>query len=422
MIRKEIITSHEFSGLNFQPSPMLPEEFALIMGCHRRWNLVDSEYVEGRDKAKGLSISNDGYIKQVRGERKQCVLALNESMNFEISSFAILIPNSGPFGPVDSDSSLSFNQGLDSGLFRSLKEIKKYVAEFDRARSQWDLLSGEIGLVQGKFERHIDFGRTCDPCKIRRWKLPTSDSEAEESFRRKVQSILAEESTIQHKSWGQRFYRHKAMCDLLREASYCYPGLALDCKEFVELVKHHLVKCMLKQITMFTRGESLIDEIQPLQQFCDLINEFHLPTMYGKPSHELKLPIVTTILTQGSNLPVNFVNLVRPFRRAIKKGAVILNMETRTLVTDDFSKYKPIFDFTSRSNSLTGWITGDIMKSLTDAKVAILEHADFKPLDVSPMVKLSNPFPVIESDLTRSAFEASDYKESKIGFGNKVRY
>ena len=104
----------------------------------------------------------------------------------------------------------------------------------------------------------------------------------------------------------------------------------------------------------------------------------------------------------------------------MKKGAVILNLETRTIVTDEFSKYKIIFDYTRQSMKLLGWITDEVMKTLTkDEKIAILEHEDFKAVEYSPLVRLENPFPEIKHNPIEHITETPTYYENLIGFSNK---
>ena len=176
-------------------------------------------------------------------------------------------------------------------------------------------------------------------------------------------------------------------------------------------------------------GEYTFDECGPLDEICSLINDFHLPAHYDavypsmdgpKPKPELKLPIVTTVLTQGSNLPINFVNLKMDDGSVQKKGGIILNMETRTLVTNDFSKFKTVFDYTKKTNTLTGRITDDIMQMLqSEPGTKLLEHPDFVPMDMSPLVKIHNPFPEIVIDEMNRITETPEYTERLVEIKSK---
>ena len=99
----------------------------------------------------------------------------------------------------------------------------------------------------------------------------------------------------------------------------------------------------------------------------------------------------------------------------VKRGGIILNMETRTLVTDDFRKYSVVFDYTRKTNTLTGRITDDIMRVLQEEKsFKVLEHPDFIPMDMSPLVKLPNPFPIISTGASNEMNELPEYTENLI--------
>ena len=108
MIRKERIFTNNFSGFDWSEKPLSREEFALLMSAHQRWNSVESELKES-------GMWRDDFIQCIKVQRKQLMYALNEEVNFEISEFAILLPNSGPYGPIESSSSLSSDGIGDSG-------------------------------------------------------------------------------------------------------------------------------------------------------------------------------------------------------------------------------------------------------------------------------------------------------------------
>ena len=446
LLRLENISSLYFSGFDWKEFPMTREEFALVMSSHRRWNEVES-----RVREKG----NTGrtYIDCVKVQRKQNVVLTTGNMRFESSGFSILLPNTGPYGP-SSNFSLSCNDNVGAGLFETMTELKRYLVEFERARIHWELVTGQLGLIKGKFERFITYGRTMDTVKIRKWAIPTSDSAALESFRTKMENlgyVRGDNSNI------YKYSQQKLVCKLIREASHCYPGIAVDNVEFVELVSKQLVRALLKQIILFTMGEYTFDECGPLDEICSLINDFHLPAHYDavypsvdgpKPKPELKLPIVTTVLTQGSNLPINFVNLKLDDGSVQKKGGIILNMETRTLVTNDFSKFKTVFDYTKKTNTLTGRITDDIMQMLSgepeikllehpdlvpvdinkvimqmllgEPGTKLLEHPDFVPMDMSPLVKIHNPFPELIIDEMNRITETPQYTEKLVEIKSKL--
>ena len=154
---------------------------------------------------------------------------------------------------------------------------------------------------------------------------------------------------------------------------------------------------------MLVTGEYSFDERGPLDEIGSLINEFHLPNHYDAvyPSidgpipkdKELKLPIVTSVLTQGPNLPINFVNLKWDDGFVKRKGGIILNMEVRSLITDDFTNHKCIVAYTRKTNTLSGRLSDETMRMLAgNPQVKILEHPDFLPIDMSPLVKIKNPF------------------------------
>ena len=352
-------------------------------------------------------------------------------MRFESSGFSILLPNSGPYGPA-SNFSLSCDgdsfETAGTGLFETMTELKRYFVEFERARVHWELITGQIKLIKGRFERFIAYGRTMDTVKVRRWAIPTSDSAAVESFRSKMEALkyVRDDNTLVYK-----YSQQKLICKLIREASHCYPGTAADNVEFVEMVSKQLIRALLKQIILFTMGEYTFDECGPLDEICSLINDYHLPAFYDavyptidgpKTKPELKLPIVTTVLSQGSNLPINFVNLRMPNDQIQKRGGIIVNMETRTLVTDDFMKFKSVFDYTKKTNTLTGRITDEIMKTLLEEpSLKVLEHPDFIPMDMSPLVRLPNPFPEIIIDEMNRITETPQYTEQLVEIKSKSR-
>ena len=390
---------------------MSREEFQLVMTAHQKWNEVETKLVE----SEKIEREHFGHIEV---QRKQNVLVNSEAMRFEISGYSILLPHLGPYAPAK-NFSLSYDQnGFETGLFETMTEVKRYVTEFERARLNWELISGNLGLSEGHFERYISYGRTMDSMKVRCWSIPTSDSASLESFTSKMEAL---KYVPDENSWSYDFFQHKLTCKLLREASHSYPGLALDNAEFVRLIKRQLIKALLKQIIMFSSGEYTFDETGPLDQICSLINEFHLPSFYDAiyptidgpvPKKELKLPIVTTVLTQGAQLPVNFVNLRKKDGSLKRRGGIILNMETRTLITEDFTKYKKIFAYTRKTNTLSGWLTDDIMKLLAgDSRVRVLEHENFCPLDVSPLVKIKNPFPEIKVSNSHISEDPRFYEE-----------
>ena len=157
---------------------MTREEFALVMSSHKKWNEVESKVVD-------VGNSGRGYIDCIKVQRKQNVVLTTDNMRFEGSGFSILLPNSGPYGPASNFSLSCDGDSIGAGLFETMTEIKRYVVEFERARLHWELVTGQIGLVRGKFERYIAYGRTMDTLKVRRWGIPTSDSAALESFRSK---------------------------------------------------------------------------------------------------------------------------------------------------------------------------------------------------------------------------------------------
>lgn len=395
---------------------MSREEFSLVMSSHKRWNEVESKV------SKPLSL---GYLDCVKVQRKQNVVLVTEKMHFEGSSFAVLLPNTGPHSPSANFSLSCDGDGIGAGLFETMTEIKRYIADFERARIHWELIMGNLGLVKGDFERFISYGRTMDTTKIRRWCIPTSDSASLESFATKMETL---KYVRENDSWAYQYSQQKLICKLIREASHCYPGVAVHNVEFVQMVKKQLTRALLKQINLFVTGEYTFDEQGPLDEICALINDFHFPAYFDsvyptingpKRKPELKLPIVTTILSQGSNLPVNFVNLKSTTGETLKRGAIILNMETRTLVTDDFRRYSPIFDYTKKTNTLTGRITDDIMRILQeDAKVKLLEHPDFIPMDMSPLVRMPNPFPVIAIEEYQTMTQSPEYSEELISVKN----
>ena len=224
-------------------------------------------------------------------------------------------------------------------------------------------------------------------------------------------------------TWVYEYYPQFLTCQILRESSHAYPGVAVECAEFVEIVFRQLTKSLLKQVIYFTKGETAFDNWVegPLDEIARLIDEFKLPSLYSHNSKtELKLPLVTAVVNQGQKLPFNFVNLRKIDGKILKKGAIILNLETRAIVTNDFNKYKIIFDYTRMSMKLTGWITEEVMKSLTkDEKIAILEHQDFQCIEHSPLVKLANPFPKLKHNPIEHITETPTYDENLICFSNK---
>ena len=393
---------------------MSREEFALVMSSHKKWNEIESKIVDVNGEGRK-------YFDCIKILRKQNLVLTTENMRFEGSSFAILLPNSGPYGPASNFSLSCDGDSIGAGLFETMTELKRYFVEFERARIHWELVTGQIKLVKGRFERFISYGRTMDTVKVRRWAIPTSNAAAVESFKTKMEAlkyVRDNDSNVFHYS------QQKLICKLIRESSHCYPGIAVDNVEFVEMVKKQLIRALLKQIIQFTMGEYTFDECGPLDEICSLINDFHLPAFYDavyptsdgpKAKPELKLPIVTTVLSQGSNLPINFVNLRMPDNTIQKKGGIIVNMETRTLVTEDFAKFSPVFDYTRKTNTLTGRLTDDIMKILNDESgLKVLENPDFIPMDMSPLVKLHNPFPEIVIDDMNRITETPQYSEQLI--------
>lgn len=412
LLRIENISSVNFSGFQWKEYPMSREEFLLVMSSHKRWNEVESKV----SKPLGR-----GYLDCIKTLRKQNVVLSTENMRFEGSSYSILLPNTGPHSPSANFSLSCDNDGIGAGLFETMTEIKRYVAEFERARIHWDLVMGKFGMIKGEFERFIGYGRTMDMTKVRRWCIPTSDSASLESFATKMETL---KYVRDNESWAYHYSQQKLICKLIREASHCYPGVAVQNVEFVQLVEKQLTRALLKQITLFVTGEYTFDEQGPLDEICALINEFHYPAYFDsvyptingpKSKPELKLPIVTTVLSQGSSLPINFVNLKAQSGDMLKRGGIILNMETRTLVTDDFKKYSPVFDYTKKTNTLTGRITDEIMAILqSDAKFKILENPDFIPMDMSPLVRLPNPFPVVSINDYHVMTQSPEYREELI--------
>ena len=60
-------------------------------------------------------------------------------------------------------------------------------------------------------------------------------------------------------------------------------------------------------------------------------------------------------------------------------------------------------------------ITDDIMKILQeDSKVKLLEHPDFVPMDMSPLVKMPNPFPIISIGDSQTMSQSPEYSEELI--------
>ena len=109
MIRKERIVTNPFSGFDWSENPLSKEEFALIMSAHKKWNTIESELSESGPW-------RDDFIQCIKIQRKQLMFAQNEDLNFEISEFSCLLPNSGPYGPVEVSASLSCNGNENSGL------------------------------------------------------------------------------------------------------------------------------------------------------------------------------------------------------------------------------------------------------------------------------------------------------------------
>ena len=123
--RVENLSSMIFGGLDIRECPLFREEFNLIMGSHRKWNEVET-LIEGRNMLT---------VDRVNIERKQNVLVISDEMNFEISGYAILLPNVGP-SPI---SCLSTHDDPGKGLYETMIEVKRYVAVFERARINWNL-------------------------------------------------------------------------------------------------------------------------------------------------------------------------------------------------------------------------------------------------------------------------------------------
>ena len=96
---------------------MSKEEFALMMTAHQRWNTVESVLTES-------GMWKDDYIQCVKVQRKQLMFAMNNELNFEISEFAIMIPNSGPYAPVEDHTSLSCGALQDSNSSGQVLEKK----------------------------------------------------------------------------------------------------------------------------------------------------------------------------------------------------------------------------------------------------------------------------------------------------------
>ena len=176
MLRKEVVEKTNFSGNNWTGSPMSYDEFKLVMSSNKRNNMVSSDF---DDSFHGL-----GYISAAQVKRKQLLIASNNEANFEVVEYSVLLPDTGPSGSVNASAGLRPDAGRDSGYYEVIKETKKLIAKFERARTHWKLITGGFDIDSNTvFERFITYGRTMAPEKVKLWRIPSSDTRSMESFK-----------------------------------------------------------------------------------------------------------------------------------------------------------------------------------------------------------------------------------------------
>ena len=112
-------------------------------------------------------------------------------------------------------------------------------------------LEKRVQCVVTDFQRYIGYGRTMNPEKIKLWKIPTSNSIAVESFKEKTDFLQSFDPNDRQFN----LFQHNTIIRCLREASHCYPGMALECGFFKHCISSQLERALLRQLWNFVTGE-----------------------------------------------------------------------------------------------------------------------------------------------------------------------